>query len=85
MRKYFVHVYGAPFSKTDGVAEILQKENNVPFEAVYIGDALSDYKAASRSSIHFIARISGDPALFDGVQCTRLPDLKDLEKAIIEL
>jgi phosphoglycolate phosphatase-like HAD superfamily hydrolase len=53
-----------------------------PAEAVYVGDAMSDYTAARSNCVRFIARVSGSQALFDGIDCVKLKDLKGLEEAI---
>ncbi|MHC9543668.1 MAG: HAD family hydrolase [Vulcanimicrobiota bacterium] len=82
MRHYFKKVYGAPKSKSDAAQEVLNDFSFHHEEAVFIGDALSDHKAAQNNNLFFIARMSGDPSLFDGIDCIKLPDLQGIETVI---
>ena len=52
---YFQGVQGAPTNKADAVKQVLEKEKIKYGEAVYIGDALTDYNAAKDNSVTFIA------------------------------
>ena len=55
---YFFEVHGAPESKSKHVRKILKKHNYTNYEAVFIGDAMTDCEAANENRIHFIARIA---------------------------
>ena len=82
--KFFKAVYGAPFKKTDAVKEILHKERLKPSEALYVGDAMSDYIAARDNSVYFIARINNNEAIFKGIDCPKIKDLTKLPSMIEE-
>jgi phosphoglycolate phosphatase-like HAD superfamily hydrolase len=53
-------------------------------EIVYIGDSLSDYKAAMDNSINFIARINNNENIFKDIECVKINNLANLENVIIE-
>lgn len=74
---FFKKIYGAPFSKSDAVKEVLESEKISPREAVYIGDAFSDYEAAECNGVPFIARISNKEAeaVFHDISCAKVSDL----------
>lgn len=83
MSHFFKSIYGAPTKKSDAVRNILMSEkidNNV---AVYIGDALSDYKAAKDNYVHFISRINNNENMFATIDCPKVKDLTNL-KAILD-
>lgn len=82
MKHYFVGVYGAPKKKKDVVKKVLSSYNLLPKEIVYIGDALSDYEAAHANSVSFIARVSYNEHIFDGIDCIKIKNLKNLEAAL---
>lgn len=58
--KYFKGIYGSPKTKYQIIGEILKSLALTPGEAVLIGDGESDFIAAEKSGIHFIARIYSD-------------------------
>ncbi len=84
MTGYFKGIYGSPKSKADIVREILGAYNSVlsPQSFVYVGDALSDYAAASDNSVKFIARINNNGSIFSNINCLKLNDLTELSNAI---
>ena len=51
--KYFRGIYGSPKTKQDCVAEIIQKLD-FRNEIVFVGDAESDWKAATGANINFV-------------------------------
>lgn len=81
----FKQIYGSPTDKKDAVRVILSGEKLMPSEAVYVGDAISDYLAAKENGVHFIARISNNEEIFKGIECIRVPDMTSLEKIIDDL
>lgn len=83
IRHFFKAVHGAPTKKNDVVKTILVKENIDPCNAVYIGDAMSDYLAAKENNVAFIARVTNDNnSLFKDLGCIKLNSLVDLEDII---
>lgn len=56
LRKYFKEVWGSPHKKDAIIKDILGRYNLLPHEAVMVGDGASDYKAAVKTDLHFVAR-----------------------------
>lgn len=83
MDEFFQGIYGAPRKKTEIVKEILLSYELEPAQAVYVGDALSDYNAARENGVHFVARIKGNEALFQGIDCPRIADLTQLSAQLV--
>ncbi len=82
---FFQRVFGAPTPKKDAVQKFLAATGTLPEEAVYIGDAPSDYEAAQDNHIHFIARIKQNEWFFRTVECPGIPDLVKLADVIRSL
>lgn len=79
---FFKAVYGAPTKKSDAAKDILVAEGVNAAEALYIGDALSDYNAAKDNCVHFIARIYGNESIFTGLNCLKVKDMSNLKTII---
>lgn len=62
LHKYFKEVLGAPTSKNKNLKNILIKYNLKPSECLFFGDAESDYRAAKRSGVNFLAILPGNGA-----------------------
>ena len=58
LAKYFKDVFGSPTKKGEWIKKILQENYYPPDQILFLGDALSDYNAATENGIHFIGRIS---------------------------
>ena len=84
MVSYFKGVFGAPKNKNVIVREILDAHCLKPDEVIFVGDAMSDYQAASENSIRFIARIHDNEAIFKGIECIKIMDLTGLGRIINE-
>jgi len=83
MKNYFKHVYGSPNKKEDIVKMVLQNNVLLPNETAYIGDSLSDYKAANANSVKFIARIVNNENSFNEVfDCIKITDLLNLKEIL---
>lgn len=80
---FFKSIYGAPTKKSDAVRNVLIGERIDSNVAVYVGDALSDYKAAIDNFVHFIARINNNEDMFASIDCPKVKDLTNL-KAILD-
>lgn len=78
MQAFFRGIYGAPLKKREAVRRILIRQHIGPREAIYLGDALSDYNAARDNSVDFIARIHNNKSLFSGIDCPKVRDLTRL-------
>lgn len=84
IRNYFGRIYGAPTIKSDAVRIILKEEVLLPEEVLFVGDALTDYAAAFENGVHFVARIHDNEAVFEGVVCERISDLRGLHRVIAD-
>lgn len=58
LTKYFSGVFGTPASKPQIIQEILDIDSIRNDEAVFVGDAMSDYEGAKDADVPFIARIN---------------------------
>ena len=54
---YFKAIYGSPKTKQECIKEILINMNCSKDNAIFVGDALNDYKAAQEAGIRFIGRV----------------------------
>ncbi len=82
---HFKGIYGAPQKKADIVRGILLNETVESYNALYIGDAISDYNAAKENKVKFIARIIDNESVFDGVDCIKISDLRQLNSIIRDI
>lgn len=83
--RIFKSVHGAPLVKRDAVSMILQRERITPFDAVYVGDAMSDYIAAVDNCVNFIARIKDNEELFKRIDCLKMDDFLELPALLDDL
>ncbi len=58
LARYFHGVFGAPRSKSFLIRKILRQWRFSAKEAIFVGDAMSDWDAAQRTGIRFIARVT---------------------------
>ncbi len=71
LSRYFKRVLGSPVLKVPHVENLLQEFNLDPAFCIFVGDALTDLKAANATGIHFIG-IEGSLPFPEGT--TVLPD-----------
>lgn len=75
LRDYFDHIIGAPTEKYDAIQYLQQLYDLRPEQVVFLGDGLSDNRAASAAGVHFVARRTASaPGLWDGVPLSILLD-----------
>jgi len=79
---FFSVIYGASTKKSHAVREILNEENIMPIDTVYVGDAMSDYLAAKDNVVNFIARINNNESIFNDIDCIKVKDLQNLNMVI---
>ena len=81
LTKYFSGVFGTPASKPQIIQEILAIDNIMNDEAVFVGDAMSDYEGAKDADVPFIARINNQTPdnPFLKMDITSVNDLKELD------
>lgn len=78
---YFKGIHGSPQSKASIIAGILTRNSLRADEAVFIGDAESDLKAARAIGVHFVARISSASVNLSGCR-HKIDNLEGLESLI---
>jgi len=80
---FFKAVYGAPAKKNDIVRGALIRENTDSCNAVYVGDAMSDYLAAKENGVVFIARVTDENSrIFKDADCIKMKDLTNLKEVV---
>lgn len=62
LSSYFQAVYGSKISKADIIRLILNEQSLKPAEILFIGDANTDYEAASETGVNFLA-VSSEPMI----------------------
>lgn len=84
LSKYFKAVCGTPASKTDIILNIINKEKIKNVDAVFIGDAMTDYEAARASNVQFIARMNDQTPdnPFRVMNLTSVNDLYELDNIL---
>ncbi len=80
LRPYFRGVYGSPATKPQILSEILAAESASCFEAVFVGDARTDYEAAKAVGVRFVGRATreSNENPFRDLAIPVLPDLSGL-------
>jgi beta-phosphoglucomutase-like phosphatase (HAD superfamily) len=82
---FFKGVYGTPRTKAEIIRMILKQKKLSPENAVFIGDAMSDFTAALECGTHFIGRIddqSRDPLCQQPLRL-KLRDLSNLNDMLL--
>lgn len=79
LRSHFREVHGTPREKPAILADVLVRHGLEPKRVLFVGDGMSDYKAAMAAGVEFLARDT--PALQEqwiALGVNRRPDLLDL-------
>lgn len=67
--RHFKGVYGTPYTKTEKGCEIIKENHFSPENIIFVGDSMSDFKAAQSLGVSFVGRLSADQNPFPmGVQ-----------------
>jgi len=82
LSRYFRGVYGAPRTKSESLAEILNKESVEGRQAVFVGDSESDRDAAEKEGCRFIGIANEFNTFGSGRGFTVLSDLVRLPETI---
>ena len=82
---YFSVVYGTPKPKSESVRDALARFSLSAKESAYIGDAMSDLKAARDNSVNFIARLVNNHDIFKDADCLKVNDLTKLESLLKDI
>ena len=84
LRKFFKGVYGTPMKKPEIIDRILSESGYTKDEAVFVGDAGTDMKAAAETGLVFIGRnTSENTEVFKDVKY-RIDDLRQIEDIVKE-
>ncbi len=84
LTRYFLEVFGSPQEKEDIIKHIMKKYGFQKSEIIFVGDAESDFRAASATGVHFVAKIKKGSS--DFAQCkNRISDLSQLNEAVNQL
>lgn len=76
--RYFTGVYGSPRTKDDIVNELLEKHDLSAANCLFIGDAMTDYKAAKICQMPFLGRVNVDEESPFPADTETVPDLSGL-------
>lgn len=73
--KFFKGIYGSPKKKDFWTNYIINSDNLIRDEIIFLGDAMSDYRAAKSANIHFALReYDENRELFKGYDVLRFED-----------
>lgn len=65
LQPYFVEVHGSPRSKTEIIAQLLDRYRHDPGHCLFIGDALADHRAAEATGLSFLGIVpEGEASIF---------------------
>ncbi|HOW53929.1 MAG TPA: HAD-IA family hydrolase [Syntrophorhabdaceae bacterium] len=82
IKGYFAGIYGSPKEKEELIDDILVKGKHSTESTVYVGDGMNDYRAAKKCGVHFIARIHDDNEELLSLNCPKIRNFLDIEKAL---
>lgn len=83
IRKYFVELCGSPTKKWEWTEYLIKKNTLKRDETLFLGDAMSDYKAAKVSKLHFALRDYEETVeLFKEYDVQRFEDFYDLQNKL---
>lgn len=83
LNRFFKAVYGSPRTKSRLIRLILKKNSLKKQEVVFVGDSLTDLKAAKAAGIAFVGRVRGGQRnYFTDSECI-ISDFKDLERFLL--
>jgi len=57
LTSWFAEAHGGPRKKAEIIGSILEQESVVPHQAVFVGDKISDFNAATATGVHFYGRL----------------------------
>ena len=81
LEQYFLGIFGSPATKEEITRGILEKEGLQTGEVLFVGDALTDFKAAQACEVRFVGIASSGSDPFPAGTLV-LPDLRGLTGAI---
>lgn len=75
--RLFEDALGSPANKTDNLKKLIDKRKINPMEAVFFGDAKSDYQAAKKNNVFFVRIVRNRKS--ELYSLSRVPKLKDFK------
>lgn len=84
IEQYFSEVHGSPEVKENIIRGILARHDLAPGDVLFVGDAMTDYRAAHATGLAFIGVQGSDPSAFPPDTIV-IPDLRSLAGAIAQL
>lgn len=78
--QFFKNIYGAPVSKTDHILYIINSREYHFQEVLFVGDRISDWKAAEATNIEFVGRCSKEELNPFPLGTKIVEDLSSLDK-----
>ena len=86
MAGWFHGVHGSPETKEDVLRRVVREHGSRPEAVLFVGDGLSDYRAASACGTPFIARVhEHNREQFSNMNGPKIADLHELGEAIRSL
>lgn len=83
IRDYFVELCGSPTKKWEWTEYLIEKNSLDRNETLFLGDAMSDYKASQISKLHFALRDYEETyELFKDYDVLRFTDFYDLQNKL---
>lgn len=84
LRRFFTEVHGSPTEKAAAVGHVLKRFGLERDEVLFIGDGTTDYDAATRTGVRFLARRTPDLAAhWASLGCECVDDLRGLERRVV--
>jgi HAD superfamily hydrolase (TIGR01549 family) len=81
---YFKGIYGSPASKTEIILNIISSNVYYQNEVVFIGDSITDLKAAQETGVYFIARVNSESKELVNCQ-NRVENFKMIDASLVSL
>jgi len=82
IHRYFKGIFGSPTGKGTHIQNILLNHNLKGKEVVFVGDSITDYRAARKTDINFLGRVAPNDNNPFPEDVTKIPDLNDLNNCI---
>jgi phosphoglycolate phosphatase-like HAD superfamily hydrolase len=82
--QWFHEVHGSPREKPAILRDIMARNGFSPAEVLFVGDGMSDYKAANEVGVEFLARDSVElQEEWRALRVRRVPDLVGLPEVVV--
>lgn len=75
LRPFFTEIWGTPLTKPEIICSILARFELAQEDVIFIGDGLSDYRAAAETGVGFLARDTVQGVDWKALGVVTVPDL----------